>query len=136
MQSIALLFTDKYKGHVRVFFVAGLRVVRALDQSCALERQITRVLSSGPEEHVARIEQSLKNERAQEKRARAFIKEIAELTGANLRAQVEARAQASGTNAVQPIIVHRDDGETEFCAVVAGCLDGAPALALLTTGTW
>eukprot|EP00117_Sycon_ciliatum_P000329 scpid99990/ scgid6438/ Alanyl-tRNA editing protein Aarsd1; Alanyl-tRNA synthetase domain-containing protein 1 len=51
LQAIKLLHTESKRGHTLLYYVAGQRALALLQRCVDTERQLTRLLSCGPEEH-------------------------------------------------------------------------------------
>jgi alanyl-tRNA synthetase len=77
LQALKLLHTEKVRGgNTRVFFLFGQRVLDTLDANYAVARQLTSILSGGPEtfvENVTKIQQQSKEHLKKAKRLLAAL---------------------------------------------------------------
>ena len=123
LQAVKLLGTEKLSRGTRVFYVAGGRVLTALQAALEKDRELTRLTSAGPTEHLrvlAKLQSDLKDA---EKTRRALAGELAEALGAALAAEGPVAA------------LHRDDATMEFARTIANAARKAnPDLLLLLTG--
>ena len=123
LQAVKLLGTEKLSRGTRVFYLAGGRVLAALGAAEQKDRELTRLTSAGPTEHLrvlAKLQADLKDA---EKARRALAGELAEALGAALAAQGPVAA------------LHRDDGSMELARTIANAARKAnPDLLLLLTG--
>ncbi len=124
VQAVVLADSEQLRGGTRVFFLAGGRVLDALDERLERERSLNRLLSCGPPDHPAAIERLQAEVRAARQRARARRQELADQLGAGL---------AAGPF---PAALHRpDDDMAMLQAVARAMLERRPdGLALLTAG--
>ena len=127
LQCVKLLHAEQ-KGSTGylVYFLVGGRVCHQLGKMYSVERGVTRLLSCGPEEHLHQIERLGKQQRADAKQTKVYLREIAEMT---------ANLHLSSTDSTQPFfLLHRDDADNEFMSVVCNFLRPHRAVVLLTGG--
>ncbi|KAL2919926.1 hypothetical protein HK105_200843 [Polyrhizophydium stewartii] len=101
VQCIKLLHTERVRGgNTRIFFVAGDRVFKLMQASLLRERQLTALMSTGPENFVDRVEGFKRNIKDLMKTTKKQTKELKDLAAAAAAAGV-AVAGASGGDAGQ-----------------------------------
>ncbi len=125
LQAVKLLGTEKLSRGTRVFYLAGGRVLAALGAAGEKDRELTRLTSVGPGEHlrvVAKLQHDLKEA---ERARRALANELADALGRALAAEGPVAA------------LHRDDATMEFARGIANAARKAnpDQLLLLTGGT-
>ncbi|KAI6648684.1 hypothetical protein LOD99_7911 [Oopsacas minuta] len=127
LQCIKLLHMEqKGTSSTLVHFVVGGRVCHQLGRMHANERSLSKLLSCGPEEYGRQIEKISKNQRADAKQNKIYLREIAELTVKN---------HLSSPCAVESyFVLHRDDADHEFMSVICNMLLPHKILILLTGG--
>ena len=108
IQAIKLLHTESMRGGIRLFFLAGSRVIAKLASCIENEVKLTKILSTGPDDHVKSIEKIHKNSKGLQRNCKSFLKEIAKLEAAQL---VEL-AKKQGY-----ICKHREDGDMDYINV-------------------
>lgn len=111
LQCIKLVYAEPKKGgSTLIYYLSGDRVRSYLESTIANERAITKLLSSGADEHVQLVSK--------------LIKEKAHLTGV-VESQLKELAQLLAfqhlnTNPVDPVAtIHRNDGDNMFMNVLA-----------------
>lgn len=107
LQAIHLSRTEKHKGGTRLFFLAGGRVLRALDEARERDRQLSERFSGPPERFVEAVERTQIEARSQARRVEELEAELAGLLGGGL---------ARGP---QPMHLHRPDGSMRLLLQVA-----------------
>ncbi len=125
IQAIQLLGSERAHGVVRLFYLAGGRVLAALQTALERERALTALLTVGAGEQVAAVTRLVAEQRETERARRALAAEWAELVG---RALVAAGAG--------PVVFHRADADLALLGSVAAAIQVADPerLALLTAG--
>ena len=127
LQCVKLLHAEQ-KGPAGcvVYFLVGGRVCHQLGRMYSLERGLTRLLSCGPDEHLHQIEKLGKQQRADAKQTKIYLREIAEMT-ANLHLSAPGPAQPF-------FLLHRDDADNEFMSVLCNVLLPHRSVVLVTGG--
>ncbi|XP_062520178.1 alanyl-tRNA editing protein Aarsd1-like [Corticium candelabrum] len=125
LQSIKLLHTENKRGHVLLYFVAGQRVLDYLNRTVNNERNLSKLLSCGPEDHVECVERLQKAQKSSAKVTRSYLREIAQLIVYN-HLHNESRDPVA--------CIHRDDGDMEFMNSVANELAPQGIVCLITVG--
>lgn len=105
IQAIKLLHTEPMRGGTRLFFLAGNRVIAKLASCIENEMKLTKILTTGPNEHVKSIERIQKNSKGFQRNCKSFLKEIAKLEALEL---IET-AKTQGY-----ICKHREDGDMDY----------------------
>ena len=108
IQAIKLLQTEPMRGGTRLFFLAGNRVIAKLASCIEKEVKLTKILSTGPDDHVISIEKIHKSSRGLQRNCKSFLREIAKLEAL----QVIETAKLKGY-----ICKHRDDGDMDYINV-------------------
>ena len=141
LQLIHLTRTDKVKGHVRVFFLAGDRALRALREGVAVGRGLAAVLSCTGEAQVDMVTKLQVESRTLSKSNTKLLKELAQLTAQQLISQHTNNTTTTTTTiATQPppslLTLHRDDSPLTFLQAVADVVCAAlPDVVLFLTCT-
>eukprot|EP00795_Rhopilema_esculentum_P009431 gene9431-17147_t len=105
IQAIKLLHTESMRGGTRLFFLAGQRVVIKLASCIENEVSLTKLLSTGPDEHVKSIEKVQKSSKALQRNCKSYLKEVATLEAL----QIADVAKKEGA-----IFKHREDGDIDY----------------------
>ncbi|CAB4029085.1 Alanyl-tRNA editing Aarsd1, partial [Paramuricea clavata] len=77
LQMIKLLHTEPTKGLLRLFFLAGKRVLDFTHKALDNEKGLTKILSCGPDEHVTMVDKLQKSLKAANKVNRSQLRELA-----------------------------------------------------------
>ena len=131
LQLVHLTRTDKVKGHVRVFFLAGDRALRALREGVAVGRGLAAALSCTGEAQVEMVSKLQTEARQLGKSNTKLLKELADLTAQQLVAHYR-------TSSPPPrlLTLHRDDTPFTFLQSVAdGVSATLPEVVLFLTCT-
>eukprot|EP00976_Prorocentrum_cordatum_P023349 475680-Prorocentrum_minimum.AAC.6 len=110
LQLLKVIRVEKVKGGTRLGFAVGGRVLDLLTGCLTRQTQITTMLSSGPEEHVERIETLLGDKRNSSKRIKTLIERLAELRGKELACGIAKSLVA---------VSHYEDVDLQFLQLVA-----------------
>ncbi len=125
---IKILHSESARGGTRVYFVAGQRCLDTLQSAYTHVLSLNTVLGCAQDEHVARIESLLKQQRSQAKRTAQLYTDLAVHAGTALRKEL-----ASGSRIA---VHHRDDGDHDYLATVASIADESKAhLVLVSVST-
>lgn len=108
IQAVKLLHTESMRGGTRVFFLAGNRVITRLASCIETEMKLTKILTTGPEEHVKSIERIQKSSKALQRNCKSFLKEIAKLEALQLKEKIKSEGY---------ICKHREDGDMDYINV-------------------
>ncbi len=107
LQMVKLMAVQKLSRATRLFFVAGGRTLAWLRGAVQREEHFNRILSTGPDKHVAAVERLLQETRTLESEQRMLRKELAGLIGETL------------VQSGQPSLLHRTDAGMDFLKAVA-----------------
>jgi len=105
LQVIKLLHTEPMRGGIRLFFLAGNRVIQKLGQCYDAERKLTKLLSCGPEDHAESVDKLKNSVRSTQKSCKAYLKEIAKFEALEKLQRVENSGY---------IFHHREDGDQDY----------------------
>ena len=108
IHALKLLHTESMRGGTRLFFLAGNRVITKLAACMENEVKLTKLLSTGPEEHVKSIEKIQKNAKSLQRSCKSYLKEIAKL---------EALQMVDVAKSEGYICRHREDGDMDYINV-------------------
>lgn len=126
LQTVKLLHAEQKGAGALVHFVVGDRVRAQLGRMYAAERALTKLLSCSPEEHLQQVERLGRNQRAEAKLNKSYLREIAELT---------ARSHLSGPLASDPFfLLHREEADMDFMSVLCSSLLPHKQLILVVGG--
>jgi misacylated tRNA(Ala) deacylase len=109
LQSIKLLRSEKSpaaKNHTRVWFLAGSRVLQLAGNLHKTSCQLTRVLTSGPSEHLARVAEIVQNQKEMNRATKQLLRSHAALC-----AHLAHHADFAATHT---IVQHLDEGNADF----------------------
>ena len=124
LQVIVVVRTERYKGGLRVHFLAGQRARQALDASLGREQALSKALTAGVEEHLPAVRKLLEQTRAGAKSRKALLRELGTLLGAEL-----ARCEAAAVH------LHRDEADPGLLKSIADAAAAVrPDLRMLLTG--
>ena len=125
LQALKLTHTERLRGGTRLHFWVGGRVLSALGRALGVQQELTRLLNTGPEDHLAALERICDEHRQSSKALQALRVELAAALGAAL---------AEGGEPV--LALHRDEADMVFLnAVASAALARRPdALVWLTAG--
>ena len=131
LQLVHLTRTDKSKGHVRVFFLAGDRALRALREGVTVGRGLAAALSCTGEAQVDMVNKLQAESRLAGKANTKLLKELAELTAQQLIADYRHTSPPS-----RLLTLHREETPFTFMQSVAdGVSVALPEAILLLTCT-
>jgi len=124
LQVIMVIKTERYKGGLRLHFLAGERARRAHVAATAREQALCAALTAGAEEHVSAVEKLLEQAKAGAKARRGLLQELAGFLGASLAGSAEAAVH-----------LHRAEAEPAMLKAIAdAALEVRPGLTMLLTG--
>ncbi|XP_061446645.1 alanyl-tRNA editing protein Aarsd1-like isoform X1 [Rhineura floridana] len=127
LQMVKLLGTEKgKKNKTNLVFLAGNRVLKALERSHATEKALTSLLKNGPEEHVEAVKRLQNSLKQLQKNNLNLLRDLAVLTAQSLKKNL----------AQEPVLVlHRKDGDSEFMNIIANEIGtGQETLLFLSVG--
>ncbi|KAG7392470.1 Alanyl-tRNA editing protein Aarsd1 [Phytophthora boehmeriae] len=126
LQSLRILSTEFARGATRVWFVAGDRVNREFSRMLKNEHVMTKLLSTAPDEHAARVEKLQQFQKSATKELKSLQKELA----ASIARDLIARASEG------VVTYHREEGDLGFLQTLLGLLGDAKdkSVFLLTAG--
>ena len=125
LQLAHLVRMDKVKGHVRVFFLAGDRALRALREGVAVGRGLAAVLSCTGEAQVDMVTKLQTESRQANKTNTKLLKELAELTAQQLITTYRTTTATTAATTQPPkprlplISLHREETAFSFLQSVA-----------------
>ena len=93
LQAVKLLKAEKSKGSVKLWFLAGKRVLKSLGDSMERQTKLGAVLSVGPADLVDRVEDLSVKHRAADKAGKALALELVDLFAAQIKAQQRQQQQ-------------------------------------------
>ncbi|XP_046848732.1 alanyl-tRNA editing protein Aarsd1-like [Xenia sp. Carnegie-2017] len=125
LQMIKLLHTESTKGCTRLFFLAGKRVLEFARKAYENEKGLSKILSCGPDEHVAMVDKMQKSLKAANKANRLQLRELALL---------EVYKIKSKEKKPNYVCIHRDDADMEFMNAVVNGLNNKDILLFITCG--
>ncbi|XP_030564726.1 alanyl-tRNA editing protein Aarsd1-B [Drosophila novamexicana] len=108
LQCIKLLYAEKVKSNVLVYFVVGERVLRKLGEIFKREQQLTVALKGGPQQHLELVQKLHQNVKSTRKSFQQLLKDFA---------NAEAERLENLPKAMRPkyFALHRRDGiEVDF----------------------
>eukprot|EP00002_Diphylleia_rotans_P009758 TRINITY_DN20104_c0_g1_i1.p1 TRINITY_DN20104_c0_g1~~TRINITY_DN20104_c0_g1_i1.p1 ORF type:complete len:424 (+),score=118.37 TRINITY_DN20104_c0_g1_i1:71-1342(+) len=108
IQAVKLLNVEKTKGLWRLGFLAGTRVIDAFSAMALREKSLNSILHCGPSDFFGNVSKMQNELRSVSKAKQNLMKEIAELTAANLSAKTDSFA-----------VTHRSDADMDFLLTVA-----------------
>lgn len=124
LQVIVVTRTERYKGGLRVHFLAGERVRAAFSAATTREFMLSKALTAGPNDHVGVVAKLLSDAKAGAKARKALLRELGALLGAEL-----ARGERD------PVHLHRDEADPGLLKAIADAAAAArPELRMLLTG--
>ncbi|XP_053116046.1 putative protein PTGES3L isoform X1 [Hemicordylus capensis] len=126
LQVIKLLGTEKgKKNKTNLVFLAGNRVLKALERSHATEKAFTSLLKNGPEEHVEAVKRLQNSVKQFQKSNLNLLRDLAVLTAHSFKTNL----------AQEPLFVlHRKDGDSEFMNIIANEIGTEKTLIFLSVG--
>ncbi|XP_061446648.1 alanyl-tRNA editing protein Aarsd1-like isoform X4 [Rhineura floridana] len=126
LQMVKLLGTEKgKKNKTNLVFLAGNRVLKALERSHATEKALTSLLKNGPEEHVEAVKRLQNSLKQLQKNNLNLLRDLAVLTAQSLKKNL----------AQEPVLVlHRKDGDSEFMNIIANEIGTGETLLFLSVG--
>eukprot|EP00040_Diaphanoeca_grandis_P012798 m.64749 g.64749 ORF g.64749 m.64749 type:complete len:468 (+) comp23473_c0_seq1:80-1483(+) len=131
LQAVKLLKVEKAKKQMRVFFLAGDRILTQMGAMFSRQQAITTVLAVRPEQHPETIEKMAKNLREAEKRNKGISQEYAQALATMIQAQFKSGAKVAS--------FHREVGDIDFMKAIHTEVDslggrGESTLLLTTVG--
>jgi Ser-tRNA(Ala) deacylase AlaX len=124
LQVIVVVRTERYKGGLRVHFLAGERARRAQEAALAREAALSKALTAGVDDHVPAVKKLLDQAKSGAKARKALLRELGTLLGAEL-----ARGERN------PVHLHRDEADPGLLKAIADTATAArPELRMLLTG--
>lgn len=124
VQVVKLLHTERLKRGIRLYWLAGHRVLRRFAGCLEREQGLCERLSCGPEEHLRAVDRLLTEDKAAARSRRLLLDEMADLIARDLA----GRGSRVAT-------LHRDDADVAWLNLVASkALTERPGLLLLLTG--
>lgn len=117
--------TESMRGGTRLFFIAGDRVLKYLGKALDNERALTKMLSTGPDEHPKAVDRIQSSFKSLNKTAKSQLKELAQLEGYQLKATRQAETY---------FYVHRENGDMEYMNTLVNELSDQGLPVLVTVG--
>jgi len=130
LQMITFVGMEKIRGNFRLSYLAGERARKRFQQQFQRERQLSELLSNGPEQHLELV-QKLQTSLGQAKKVQSSLhQELASLLGQSL-------AQSAGSWGESLCVMHREEQDFRFLESIANvCLQHKPeALVVLTASS-
>ncbi|XP_038610469.1 alanyl-tRNA editing protein Aarsd1-like isoform X3 [Tachyglossus aculeatus] len=126
LQVVKLLGVEKgKKNRTNLVFLAGGRVLQAVERSHGRERALTGRLKCGPEEHVEAVEKLQASTKLLQKNNLTLLRDLAVLTAQNFK---------NSPTPAPLFVLHRKDGDSEFMNIVANEIGTEKTLLFLTVG--
>ncbi|XP_044274581.1 alanyl-tRNA editing protein Aarsd1-like isoform X1 [Varanus komodoensis] len=126
LQVIKLLGTEKgKKNKINLVFLAGNRVLKALERSYATEKAMTSLLKNGPEEHVEAVKRLQNSLKQLQKSNLNLLRDLAVLTAQKLKSNLAQE---------RVFVLHRKDGDSEFMNIIANEIGTEETLLFLSVG--
>ncbi|XP_062988647.1 putative protein PTGES3L isoform X1 [Elgaria multicarinata webbii] len=126
LQVIKLLGTEKGKRNkTNLVFLAGNRVLKALERSYSTEKAMTTLLKNGPEEHVEAVKRLQNSMKQLQKNNLNLLRDLAVLT---------AQSFKSNLAQVPVFVLHRKEGDSEFMNIIANEIGTDETLLFLSVG--
>ncbi|KAK1160418.1 alanyl-tRNA editing protein Aarsd1 [Acipenser oxyrinchus oxyrinchus] len=126
LQAIKILGTEKgKKNKTNLIFVAGCRVLKYAERSYSVERALTSLLKTGPEDHVEAVDKLQKSVKVFQKNNLNLLRDLAVLIAENFK---------SNPNRGKLFCLHRKDGDNEFMNIIANEIGTEGTLIFLTVG--
>jgi len=114
LQMIKLLHTESMRGGVRVFFLAGDRVLNKVAIGYDVEKKLTKLLSCGIDEHSDSVEKLKGNLRVSQKSNKNYLKELGKF---------EAKEHSLKAKETSYIFHLREDADMDY---IFSFLNGLP----------
>ncbi|XP_033911728.3 alanyl-tRNA editing protein Aarsd1 isoform X1 [Acipenser ruthenus] len=126
LQAIKILGTEKgKKNKTNLIFVAGSRVLKYAERSYSVERALTSLLKTGPEDHVEAVDKLQKSVKVLQKNNLNLLRDLAVLIAEHFK---------SNPNRGKLFCLHRKDGDNEFMNIIANEIGTEGTLIFLTVG--
>ncbi|XP_046458517.1 alanyl-tRNA editing protein Aarsd1-B-like [Daphnia pulex] len=124
LQFIKLLYAEKgKKNKTNLFFISGNRVLDYINRSLDRERQLTKILKNGPEDHVDLANKLQASVKLSQKTLQTLMKELA-----------VNQAEKIKTEKPKFSIVHRKDGDADYASALISELASEDITLLITVG--
>nr|CAH0109184.1 unnamed protein product [Daphnia galeata] len=124
LQFIKLLYAEKgKKNKTNLFFICGNRVLDYINRSLDRERQLTKILKNGPEDHVDLANKLQASVKLSQKTLQTLMKELAVV-----------QAEKIKTEKLKFAIVHRKDGDADYVSALISELASEDITLLVTVG--
>nr|CAB3219602.1 alanyl-tRNA editing protein Aarsd1-like [Phallusia mammillata] len=126
LQCIKLLSVEKgKKGKTNLFFLAGDRILAYNGKCYNTEKELTKLLKCGPDQHVQAVERSIKQLKLAQKNCTTLLRDIAVLEASRFKLASEDQNRL--------LVLHRKEGNNEFMNIISNELPDTAYL-FLTVG--
>nr|XP_055031808.1 alanyl-tRNA editing protein Aarsd1 isoform X1 [Misgurnus anguillicaudatus] len=126
LQVIKILGTEKgKKNKTNLIFIAGNRVLKYAERSYSIEKSLTGLLKTGPEDHVDAVDKLQKTVRRLQKSHLTVLREMALLIAQNFKNKPDRGNFFS---------LHNKDGDNEFMNIIANEIGFQETVIFLTVG--
>jgi len=85
LQALKIIDLEKIRGGTRVFFISGGRILKFITSSLVREKEITSILSCGPDRHVSSVKKLMDESDRLSKETKAARMELARIIGESLK---------------------------------------------------
>uniref|UniRef100_H2Y6A8 Alanyl-transfer RNA synthetases family profile domain-containing protein n=1 Tax=Ciona savignyi TaxID=51511 RepID=H2Y6A8_CIOSA len=117
LQCIKLLMSEKgKKGKTNLYFLAGNRVLGYTEKCHASERELTKHLKCGPDQHVEAVERTMKQLKVAQKNCTTLLRDVAMLE----TQQFNVKFKSGSTKLME---MHKKEGNVEFMNIISNGLD-------------
>uniref|UniRef100_A0A6B2L4T1 Alanyl-transfer RNA synthetases family profile domain-containing protein n=1 Tax=Arcella intermedia TaxID=1963864 RepID=A0A6B2L4T1_9EUKA len=114
LSMIKLLYTEKFKGNTRLYFVAGERARKFLGLCNDVQRKITAIIGRPLKEHVESIGDLQKTISSSAKIQKVLLADLAEQIGNNLKSQLGPTTKS--------LVYHYTHGTSDFMNTILSLL--------------
>ncbi|XP_002131660.3 alanyl-tRNA editing protein Aarsd1-like [Ciona intestinalis] len=113
LQCIKLLSAEKgKKGKTNLYFLAGDRILGYAGKCYANEKELTKQLKCGPEQHAEAVERSMKQLRVAQKNCTTLLRDVAVLEATIFNSKFDA-------GSTKLLSMHRKEGNVEFMNIIS-----------------
>jgi hypothetical protein len=118
----SIVSSEVDRGSLRLRFLAGNRVLAALQQSLCREQQLSVILSVAPAEQAKVVDSLLQDKKAFTKAMKATDEELSLLLASHVVQRYRSRLDDASTGIVPAIVLHRPGASLPFLQAMAECI--------------
>jgi Ser-tRNA(Ala) deacylase AlaX len=115
IQAIKLTRQEKSRGNIKIYFLAGFRLLNSLSNALNIQKELSNLLSIGPEGHISAAKRLLDEQKANFKATNRYLGEIAQFEADKLLNQLKSGSYSNPENKAHALLEsHREEATLNY----------------------